>query len=218
LPTPDLETEARRFGDDISDLLNRTVANGARVSAVLVPERATCIVGCNVTRRNIQPLPVPLTLGRKPPRAHLWIGYVLQLDEEGEHLAVTKSGYGLYLDEDRREMLMHYDYERDPPNDYPAAHFQINGRSVGFDRLLDRVGLPARELRDFHFPVGGRRFRPTLEEVIEFLVIEGLVEALPGWTDAIAYHRERWEDRQLRAAVRRNPDVAAAELRELAGE
>jgi hypothetical protein len=218
LPTPDLETQARRFGDDISDLLNRTIATGARLSAVLSPERGTCVVGRGVTRKNFKPQPIALTLGKKPPRAQLLVAYILQLDEEAEHLTVAKSGYSLYLDDDCEHMLMHYDYDRAPTNRYPDAHFQVNGSSAGFDRLVERAQQPPRVLKDFHLPVGGRRFRPTLEDIIEFLVFEELIEAASGWQYAIAEHREEWEDRQLGAAIRRRPQVAVAQLRALGHE
>ena len=65
-------------------------------------------------------------------------------------------------------MVCHYDYDREPGNEYPVAHFQINGTSDSLDTVYDRVGIPA-DLKSLHFPVGGKRFRPTLEELIEFL-------------------------------------------------
>jgi len=73
---------------------------------------------------------------------------------------------------------------------------------------------PKRLLRDFHFPLGGRRFRPILEDVVEFLVVEKLTEMRDGWETVVKEHRDRWEERQLRAAVRRSPDIALAQLRE----
>jgi hypothetical protein len=71
------------------------------------------------------------------------------------------------------------------------------------------------DLKDYHFPVGGRRFRPTLEDIIEFLVLERLVEAHHGWEDAAGEHRSEWDRRQLRAAVRRDPETAMEQLRSM---
>ena len=54
----------------------------------------------------------------------------------------------------------------------------------------------------------------TLEDVLEFSIVEGLVEPRPAWRDAVGEYRSGWETMQLRAAVRRNPDAAAAQLRD----
>jgi hypothetical protein len=217
LPTEpaDLADQARAFAGDIGDLLNGTVAHGVRLGAVIAHRRATTVhVGRGLTKRNLLPQTIPLTLGQKPPIAHLYVAYILELDPEGRHLAVSKSQYGIYLDDEQRDVLVHWDYERDPVNPYPQAHIQVNGESPLFDALIKRAGAIARPLRDFHFPVGGRRFRPSLEDVIEFLVLEGLVEKRETWREVVDEHRDRWERRQLQAAVRRDPDSAITQLRE----
>ena len=70
----------------------------------------------------------------------------------------------------------------------------------------------AKKLPDFHFPVG-RRYRPSIEDVIEFLIVEGLAPAKDGWQEAMAETREELRLVQLRSVVRRDPEVAAEELR-----
>jgi hypothetical protein len=40
------------------------------------------------------------------------------------------------------------------------------------------------------------------------------VEARAGALDVVNQHREMWEDKQLMAAVRRNPETAMRQLRE----
>jgi hypothetical protein len=70
------------------------------------------------------------------------------------------------------------------------------------------------ELSRLHLPVGGRRYRPTLEDVIEFLVTEKLAEPRDGWRAVVDAQRCHWETIQLKAAVRRNPQAAAEVLRE----
>jgi hypothetical protein len=209
----DLESQARRFAADVTDLLNNTICDGLRLSAVLTPS-GTCLVGRGITKRDFQVRGVPVGMGRRAIRCYLLVAYVLHLDDEGVHLTVAKSNYGLYLDEELDEMLLHYDYDRAPDNEYPVAHLQLGGTSPGFEELGRRAGL-AQELKDLHLPVGGKRFRPTLEDLIEFLVVEEFVEARPGWKDVIDEHRAEWEERQLKAAVRRSPDAARAALDEL---
>jgi hypothetical protein len=63
-----------------------------------------------------------------------------------------------------------------------------------------------------HLPVGGRRFRPTIEDFIELLVDEKLARPKNGWRQVIAEGRKDFEERQLRAAVRRNPAPAVDQL------
>jgi hypothetical protein len=43
---------------------------------------------------------------------------------------------------------------------------------------------------------------------------EKLTEVRDGWETVVKEHRDRWEERQLRAAVRRSPEIALAQLRE----
>jgi hypothetical protein len=211
LPTgTDLEHEARRFAAQVSELLNGTITTGVKLSAVLHPD-GTCWVGRGVTRRNFELQSIPISIRQRKPRCFLMVAYVLQWDPEGTFLAVRKSNYGLHLDGSLRVTLLHYDYERSPGNDYPAAHLQVIGQSDGFDSLSNCT----KELGRFHFPVGGRRFRPTLEDLIEFLVVEGLVDSYANWRTVLLEHRGRWERLQLQAAVRRDSEAAADALTDL---
>lgn len=150
---------------------------------------------------------------------YLYAAYTLAADPEETYLTVVKSQYGLYVEDGLEGMVVHWDYEREPNHDYPAAHVQVNGECPHFDELTGRSRnagreCPQRPLRDLHFPVGGRRFRPTLEDVVEFLIAEGIVDCRPGALEVVQQHREMWEDRQLRAAVRRHPEIAMRQLRE----
>jgi hypothetical protein len=65
-----------------------------------------------------------------------------------------------------------------------------------------------------HFPTGGRRYRPALEDVIEFLIVEGLADGQAGWRDVLNEERDAYWRIQLRAAIRRDPWTALAALRE----
>ena len=219
----DVLADARSFADDVTGLLNGTITHGIRVSAAAVKGGAdqgnVAQVGLGVGRANLSPRLIPLTLGNSKPTAYLRVAYLLKSDLEGTHLAVAQSRYGLYLDENGEKMLVHWDYDREPKNEYPGAHVQVNGECEYFDILTNQARnagriSPKRPLRDFHFPVGGRRFRPTLEDVVEFLAVEGLAEMRNDWETVVKEHRDRWEERQLRAAIRRFPEIARQQLRE----
>lgn len=99
---------------------------------------ATIPVALGITKKNLVPSNVPLTLGSRSAHLGLMVAYVLELDPEQVYLSVSKSQYGLYLIEDPEpRLLVHWDYEREPNHQYPAAHIQVNGDSSGFERAID---------------------------------------------------------------------------------
>lgn len=71
-------------------------------------------------------------------------------------------------------------------------------------------------LSSLHFPVGGERFRPSLEDFLEFLVSECGVDRIEGWETVLAEGREIRRRFQLRTVVR-ELQVEAAEVLKLNG-
>jgi hypothetical protein len=67
-------------------------------------------------------------------------------------------------------------------------------------------------LAEIHFPVGGRRFRPSIEDFLLFLQREQLFTewAGPSWRDALRQSQQGWEQKQARAAAREFQDDVAA--------
>lgn len=170
-------------------------------------------VGYRTTRN--RPFPgeaIPLTVSRARPKSYMHVIHTLVTDPEGRYLTVQRSSYGLYLDPDLESVVFHYDYDREPEGEYPEAHVQVVGESVPLAELNSRVDVEKR-LGDLHFPVGGRRYRPSLEDLIEFLVVEGYVRSREGWRHVLETHRTEFQRRQLMAAVRRDPVTAMEELR-----
>jgi hypothetical protein len=115
---------------------------------------------------------------------------------------------------DESNLLLHYDYERGKEI-YPEAHLQVCASSDAWREAGRRLDGKERLLERLHLPVGDRRFRPTLEDVIEFLIREQLAEAHSGWEKALETSRRGFRDKQLKAAVRRRQEVAVAELERL---
>jgi hypothetical protein len=137
-----LPAQAGELAGHINDLLNRTVTDGIRVTAVLRDDNEVGWVGYGVNRR--EPFPgrgIPLGLRAGPSR-----------------------GYAL------------------------------------------------------HLPVGGKRFRPCLEDLVEMLIVEELTVGRPGWQEAIEEHRSRFRRIQLMAAVRDDPEATREELSRLNDE
>lgn len=209
---PDLRRQTHDFAQRINDLLNRTVADGVRVHALIREDGRIGWVGYRTDAR--RPYPgsgIPLALGRRRPRAFLHVMHTLVLDEQQRYLTAEQSSYGLYLSADLSGCIFHYDYIRQPDNPYPPAHFQVEGSSPELDELSVRVGKSGR-LGELHFPVGGKRFRPSLEEFVSFLIIEGLAEGRRGWEAAVEEHWAWYQRVQLKAAVRRDPEAAREAL------
>jgi hypothetical protein len=142
------------------------------------------------------------------------MSFVLAADEFGQHLMVLTSYVGLFRDRELEQCLLHYDYERNKGDGYPESHLQVPADSEHWRALLDSSPQAADNLGTLHLPAGTRRFRPTVEDVIEFLVVERIADARDGWERTLNASRDRFHRRQLHAAVRRHPDIAAEQLRE----
>jgi hypothetical protein len=140
------------------------------------------------------------------------LGYRLIMDDSGEYLTVDKSYVTVYAADDDEAALFRYDYERGKSG-YPEAHLQVFGESAA---LAAWTGSPRRQLDRLHFPTGGRRYRPALEDVIEFLVVEGLTDGRAGWLENLNASRHKYWRRQLSAAIRRDPVTALEVVREMA--
>ncbi|MFE2427249.1 hypothetical protein ACFXJ5_10910 [Streptomyces sp. NPDC059373] len=158
----------------------------------------------------LEPVRFPLRIGNQKPRLWMDLSFVCHLDAEEEYLMVLSSFFGVFASESAKDALFHYDYERNKRDDYPDAHLQVAGQEETLAALL-----PGRPLPKLHFPVGGKRFRPCLEDVIEFLVREGLAEARDGYKDVLEAGRARFRRNQLRAAMRRSPEIVEDFVREM---
>lgn len=146
------------------------------------------------------------------------------LDSSGKFLAVQESWMHVFSKGDRVP-LFRYEYLRNASKSVPVSHLQVHAHRDEFAYALVaadkgrarqrwRKGKPPR-LQEFHFPLGGHRFRPCLEDVLHALVVEFDVDRADGWKSAVKEGREQWRRLQVRAAVRDAPEVAAEVLRHL---
>jgi hypothetical protein len=209
------DAQASGFADDLSHLLNNSVTTGIRITSVL-DDVDTGWIGYKIKPDDVVGQLIPVKLGREAASCYLQVGMTLRLDPRPDvrNLIVQGSSMGVYCYDDPESMVFHYDFHREPKNDYPGAHFQVAGSSDSLQELCERHGL-TRTLERFHFPVGGKRYRPTVEDVVEFLVVEGIARPHDGWTDVVQRHREDWERIQLRAVIRRDTETAVDELRQM---
>ncbi|PZF81536.1 hypothetical protein [Jiangella anatolica] len=204
---------AREFAAEVQDVLNKTVCNGAVVGAVVSWDRTSKqdIVIVGTLLDGVVAQPVRLCLGRERPKCWLDAQYRCDFDDRGRFLMVVSSYFGIYAP-DGVKTLCHYDYERNKAG-YPAAHLQVAGTCPALGELPGKRS--ADELAKLHFPVGGRRYRPTIEDMVEFVISEGFAKGRDGWGRIVAQHRDRFHQKQLSALVRRHPDIARAVLADM---
>ena len=161
-----LERLARGFASDVSDLLNRTITQDVSVSAVLVPPDRF-MVAAGITKKRLTPKIIRLTTSGRLPSAYLRFVCTLEMDLADSYLTVWKSSVAVHADQEGELTLCRYDYELVPAHGYPGPHVQVAGTSPALDKIRERRPAVATELGQLHFPVGGRRFRPTLEDIVE---------------------------------------------------
>ncbi|MEH1129590.1 hypothetical protein [Micromonospora sp. CPCC 206061] len=188
-------------------LLNKTVCDDAYVGVVERPD-ATVAFGTGMWPGKPAQDVRMRTVGTCP--CWLRIAGHLFLDSDA-YLTVAKSAYVVSAGNPATE-LFHYDYERDKA-DYPDAHMQVLAGSAAWDELLIASGKKEGSLSKLHLPVGGKRYRPALEDILESLIAEEILDPKPGWERILEETRAEFRRRQLRAAIRRDPDTAVAALR-----
>ncbi|WP_369343326.1 hypothetical protein [Bifidobacterium aquikefiricola] len=123
--------------------------------------------------------------------------------------------------------MFHYDFVRTAGKGIPSAHINVHasndsavkvmlgcgGKNRGKarrKRFVDSGFFPT--FSTLHFPVGGDRFRPGLEDVLEMLIREFGIDAEDHCLDAIKDSRKEYRERQLRALVREFPQIVYDEL------
>ena len=220
-----LTARVREFADDLTRLLNSTVTHGIRISSAEV-DPTKYRIGCGITDKNpLRPELVGLTTGKKPAQLYLFAAHDLVLDDtHGRWLMVTRTTYSVQIgQEDGQGTLFSYDYNRGLDNGYPEAHFHIHAPlGKDYERVFSSVDRGKDCLSDLHFPVGGARheggihYRPILEDIVEMLASERLVALRENWEQAVATGRKKYYESQLRAAIRRSPEIAQDALDRLA--
>ncbi|MGN6680105.1 MAG: hypothetical protein ACTHKL_20275, partial [Streptosporangiaceae bacterium] len=109
-------------------------------------------------------------------KARLYFGMLFRMgpDDARRYPMIRSSVMYLSLGPDGNDVLLHYDYERDKDDGYPEAHLQVCATSEAWAQVTRSYGPRGRPLERLHLPVGGRRYRPTVEDLIEFLITEKL--------------------------------------------
>jgi hypothetical protein len=155
------------------------------------------------------------------PGPLLKVEYKLADDESGRFCRVLSSVFGLFVPQDPRDTgaselpVIRVEYE---PAQRPAAHVQFHVSSAPLGWLYGVAGGNYRRSERLHFPVGSKRFRPTIEEFLLFLDRERIFRGWrpdSGWKKLARDRVDDYERRQARATVRHFAADIAEELTEL---
>ena len=155
------------------------------------------------------------------PALFLRAKFTVEMDLEAQYLQVASSAIGLWVDvtggkkHPRPVVRVEYDRRQLTPG-RAAAHLHIHANSPEMAWIYGTSGQAAPDLHVLHFPVGGRRFRPTLEEFVLFLDRENLFnDWKDGWKPKLIQSLEAWERLQARATARQFPEEAVGALEAL---
>lgn len=173
--------------------------------------------------------PRPLTDGQfrsirlsgSSPGPLLRVEYKLEDDESGRYFRVHSALFGLYVERENgkkkttEEPLIRVEFER---SQTPSAHVHFHTWSQMLGWIYGIAGGAYRKTEGLHFPVGSRRFRPTVEEFLLFLDRERLFRGWrtgSGWRKTAEARLLDYERHQALGTVRHFSADIAQELREL---
>lgn len=206
-PPPVLVEQAQEFGREMAELPLAALP-GLPEPPVEIIKTADRIVIRSPGKAGL-PLYVA---GRRIAGMKLWV--TCQMDSAGQYLAIDESMFDLIADVDRSPLLrIHY---RRYQQSEPAAHIHVHGHRGALSHLMSQAGHEnPHDMASLHIPVGGARFRPCLEDFIQFLLSECLFDGEAGWRSQVEAGRTRWRLRQAASVARDAAEEAARVLRDL---
>jgi hypothetical protein len=221
----DLETQATAFASSLTQTVRALVPDCPAFEAKLLadpqPDRERFSVRQNPSTG------IPLRVDEQPILT-LTVEYQCCLDGHQHYLAVENVHIKVYAGtEAKKEPLFRYHYRRNGRADLPSSHLHLHAHRDGVSHTLSQTGrktsrgkaradasnVPA--MAELHFPLGGHRFRPCLEDVLEMLVTEFGVDNPTGAIESLRDGRENWRRSQVRTVVRDAPQEAIRVLEDL---
>lgn len=222
---------------DLQEQANRFASQQTRVARALVGDDCPAFVAIEVagsdafTVRQEPASGLVLRDGTNRPLLRLEVRYECVLDGHRTYLAIEKAEVHVFVEPDGRSPLFRYEYVRNLRDKLPCAHIQFHGTHAELEaRMADAGDSTPRAkkrkngkrpvlLSDLHFPVGGPRFRPPLEDVLAMLIVEFGVKpnghSVKKALDFLASEREQWRRTQVAVVVRDAPSKAVDTLRDL---
>jgi hypothetical protein len=215
-----LEEESNAFARRISDAVSAFVGQ-------TVPFKATSSGSRFVVSDDTDGIMIPVGDGGT---LALEVNYRCELDGAGRYLKVLSSKVAVYAgSRPKGDPLFRYEYVHDQGEGLPAGHLHVHAHRDQFTRVMTLAAisgasrrqaardseLEAARMSRIHFPTGGHRFRPTLEDVLQMIEEEFGAKPGPTWPEVLRANRVQWRRHQTGAAVRDCPSEAVRVLEEL---
>lgn len=223
----ELFDRAKIFAQKVEDLFESTVVHGEHpdlsVKKMEGRDPEAIVVATPRSR------PIQLSVN-STPLLRLDLRYHLEISSEGDYVRIERSTFQVRGMIKRTGPFFRYDFETRPGSAaIPTAHLNVYGHrddllhamyvsNKSRSRPANKKDLDPKEPRGLHmlhFPIGGARFRPCLEDVLEFVIREFGIDTAPGWQEVINAGRAEWRRIQLASAVQDDPETAHRALAEL---
>lgn len=217
----DLHSQVRAFAEDLTRTLRAVLGDGTEELAASELEEHRFGVKAK------DPGGYLLTRNGGEPFLRLRVRYWCEWDNTRHFVRVDRSEIKLFPAEGDTEPLIRYEYDSRMDDSVPSAHLQIHTNDPRIVATLGMAGKRSRRARrrakgdgeckvsSLHLPLGGTRFRPALEDVLQMVVEEFGIDAENDWRRHLEDGREAWRRTQTKAVVRDAPEEAAHVLRKL---
>lgn len=208
----ELAPAVETFAQEIQDLLDATLQYSSDATEEerrikVLPRNSRYVVRSGTSDKLAG---VPLYSNGKRV-ATLEVEFHCDYDSSMTFVAVRKSKVQLSSLK-KEDPLFRLDYQHGCDS-VPDAHWNIHAERGALSALLDRTNPKhSGKLSKVHFSVGGSRYRPCLEDVLDMLLREFRIDQLPNAGVAIVEGRERWRSTQIKVLVRDAPEIAASTL------
>lgn len=234
---PDLTRKAEEFAGSLTSTIRGVLGPDApRFAATYIAnrkEKRNLIVRTETPKGEEAP-PIPISI-KGTRRLDLIVQLRCEWDGQKHYLAIEDSKIAVRM-AGASEPLFRWEFLRQPRSSgVPAAHFHLHGHRDEIVYLLltggDGKPRPAERSKQLanaaptipqvsalHVPLGGARFRPCLEDILQFLIEEFAIDCQTGALDAIRHGRLDWRRLQVATVVRDCPDEAVRILKALGYE
>lgn len=211
------EDDAARLADRAQHLLDEALPDhGARLTTKHDPASGSIFLGSESAAAGTSSV---VLFAGEAPVARLVVSMRLRRREHLGTLEIEESRFDLLHTGDRQP-LVRFEY-RAGLTTAPQSHWHLHAERGSFSALLSRTAERGRGRRDasrlssLHFPLGGPHFRPSLADVVEFVIVECGVDPLPGWQRAVHEYRVHWRRDEAAATAQQFPAETAAALRRM---
>lgn len=224
---PTLSDKARKFASDLTETVQNALGPEApRFVAEAAPSKTS---GAELTRvivRTDSNVEIPLAIDGEHA-LNLIVEYTCEWDEHQAFLAVRKAHFHVFS-ADADDPLFRYEFVDGMVSRLPSAHLHVHAHRdemlyqmfrserarkarTRAKQVLEPKHKPPR-LSTIHFPMGGTRMRPALEDVLQTLIEEFCVDHAPKAVEALEAGRAEWRRHQIGALVRDAPAEAVRVL------